>query len=128
MQGLVPTPGAVATGDVHKPKDAESANGVDEKAAGAGAGAGQGAGAGAGAGAGQGAGAGAGALVNGEKSQPTDQKDTGLEKQMNRLSTLSNSSTGLGTAPGAPAGDVVFDHPPSKNEIKQARASIEGTR
>jgi hypothetical protein len=26
------------------------------------------------------------------------------------------------TAPGAPAGDVVFDHPPSKAELKEAEA------
>lgn len=32
------------------------------------------------------------------------------------------------TVAGAPEGDVVFDHPPSKSEIKEARESLDQAR
>ncbi|WWC66048.1 uncharacterized protein I303_108670 [Kwoniella dejecticola CBS 10117] len=63
----------------------------------------------------EGAGSGAnGAAVSGSES--------GLEEGVKRMSL----NRALTTAPGAPEGEAVFDHPPSEGELKEARQSLEG--
>ncbi|WWC73855.1 uncharacterized protein I206_107827 [Kwoniella pini CBS 10737] len=58
-------------------------------------------------------------LIN-EQSNGT--VDSSLEDGIKRISL----NRALTTAPGAPEGEAVFDHPPTEGEIKEARQSLEG--
>jgi hypothetical protein len=67
-----------------------------------------------------------------------DQVNGGLAGQMAQTSLGGGSGGGgVGTAeedlvtetkPGAPVGEVVFDHPPSHGELEEVRKSMEGGR
>jgi len=146
-EGLVPKPGALQTGEVVKVDGNGSAGNRDQRAA-------EGVAAGAAAGATAGV---AAAAVVGESNEPNTEaqqivKDHQAQEAVVEKRTDEGVSKGeqgedgiggiqqgmsevavapppaIGTAPGPPEGDVVFDHAPSKSEIKEARASMDQTR
>lgn len=52
----------------------------------------------------------------------------GLAKDVQALSVSETETPEKKTAAGAPEGDIVFDHPPSKSEIRDARESLDKAR
>ncbi|WVQ95873.1 hypothetical protein IAU59_002972 [Kwoniella sp. CBS 9459] len=142
VNGLHPAPGAVASGEVHKVSDpsasfnstAVSSAGAQSKAAEAASEkqvgddappppAYEGA-----------SSSGAGLVTGDEKQVEKDQapaaavastgagSESGLEEGVKRMAL----NRALTTAPGAPEGEAVFDHPPSEGEKAEARQSLEG--
>ncbi|KAK8849803.1 hypothetical protein IAR55_005139 [Kwoniella newhampshirensis] len=119
LEGLVPAPGAVATG--HVIKSGENSPTTDEEKPSSAA-----------EGAAAAVTAGAASAATTEKTEQehhlqstaaTDEKtgSTGVEEGMKRMSL----NRALTTAPGAPEGDVVFDHPPSAGEKAEVRQSLD---
>ncbi|WWD20434.1 hypothetical protein CI109_104910 [Kwoniella shandongensis] len=120
VDGLVPAPGAVATGHVVE-SGKNTPQGDEEKSSSVGGGAAAAVATGA---------AAAGAtetqtLTTGvenhtDKAAVTNEQN-GIEEGLKRMSL----NRALTTAPGAPEGDVVFDHPPSAGEKAVARESLD---
>ncbi|WVR07910.1 hypothetical protein IAU60_004953 [Kwoniella sp. DSM 27419] len=131
VDGLHPAPGAVASGQVEKVSgDATESKSDAGVAAGAGATAGA-----------------AGAAVGSAKaaeaaSEPKDEEGEGLPTYEDKAGSNGDASASAGagleegvkrmslnraitTAPGAPEGEAVFDHPPSAEEKEIARRSLE---
>lgn len=63
---------------------------------------------------------------NSTQAAPVGNGTNGIENGLENLALAAPPAAA--TAPGAPAGDIVFDHAPSKTEIAEARQSIEGQR
>ncbi|WVQ84793.1 hypothetical protein IAT38_006950 [Cryptococcus sp. DSM 104549] len=122
VDGLVPAPGAVTSGHVVS-SSASSVSGVngvkDTTAAG-------------GHGAAVATGAAASASATDDATEQTAAQKIAAE---NATSTTGNATTleedvakltvGVDTVPGEPVGEGVFDHPPTKGEIQEAKKSLE---
>ncbi|ORY34576.1 CRAL-TRIO domain-containing protein [Naematelia encephala] len=115
-EGLVPKQGAISTGQVAKANGDSSSAGeggrTEEVAA---------------------AGTGASVAATYAAEQKHIEAEGKAAEPSPQDSTADEVADGVGamdiaaapTKPGAPTGDVVFDHPPSKSEQKEARASME---
>ncbi|WWC95656.1 hypothetical protein V866_002521 [Kwoniella sp. B9012] len=122
IEGLHPIKGAVATGQVEKvndlsvlkqptPPPASTPPAADAAANGA------------------------AVVASGETAEKEGSEKTLTEENTTNTTTVGGLEDGikrmslnraLTTAPGAPEGDAVFDHPPTQSELKEARQSLGG--